>query len=154
MTSIASAFRQVSESSHYISIAPLQNKIFTSPLGSVAPWASSGATAAQGGGYVSTLSTAGALLRDMGKTVVSSGSYFRKVQLVVPFGTGLLLNAITNLPAATGAVSTVNTTAGQITLGVGGPAANGGVVPDFLTGYIQLGFEGGGVPAPVAKFGR
>jgi hypothetical protein len=36
---------------------------------------------------------------------------------------------------------------------VGGAAgtANG---QDYFTGYIELGFEGNGTPAPVARFGR
>ena len=149
MTSIGSAYRQNTESSHYISIAPLNNRIFTSPLGPVAPWASTGATLAQGGGFTSTLSTAGALLKDMGKSIVSTGSYFRKVQLVVPTGSGLIANNIT------GGTSVVTAGNNASTFGVGGVApVAGGAVPDFLTGYIQLGFEGGGVPAPVAKFGR
>ena len=137
MTSIGSFKRQTSnDSGYYIGIATLVNKIYTTPLGSPAPWASTGATAANGGGYASTVSSAGALLRDMGKTVVSSGAYFRKVQLVVPQGSATSGNA--------GLTST---------FGVAGPAPNGGVIPDYLTGYIQLGFEGGGVPAPVAKYG-
>jgi len=49
MTSIGSFTRQVTtDSSHYISIAPLTLQVFTSPLGLVAPWASTGALAAIG----------------------------------------------------------------------------------------------------------
>jgi hypothetical protein len=140
MTSIGNYKRQVSsDSAYFIGTAPLLSLIFTSPLGSIAPWASTGAAAVVGGGFASTVSTSGALLRDMGKTVVSSGAYFRKVQLVVPQGT---------------TYATAGTTS---TFGVAGPAPNGGgtntAPPDYLTGYIKLGFEGQGAPAPVAKYG-
>jgi len=67
-----------------------------------------------------------AVLKDMGKTVTSSLRTFRKVQLVYN--------------------STIST------FGVGGRAASLG--DDYYTGYIELGFEGSGNPAPVAHFGR
>ena len=72
--------------------------------------------------YLSTLSSmnAGGILRDMGKTVVSSNRTFRKVQLVAP----------------------------SLAAGVVGSAATSG---DYLTGYIELGWEGAGTPAPVAR---
>lgn len=82
---------------------------------------------------VSSLRTAGqAVLKDMGKTVVSSLRTFRKVQLVT-----------TNLIGANSTLST---------FGVGGRAASVG--DDYYTGYIELGFEANGTPAPVAHFGR
>jgi hypothetical protein len=92
---------------------------------------------AQGGGALShkltsTISAVGAggLLRDMGKTVVSSGRTFRKIQLM------------------TNAVSTG---------GVGGAAAGATANVDYLTGYIELasGFNslnGTTVVAPVAYY--
>jgi hypothetical protein len=92
---------------------------------STAQWAYWGSKA------TSSINAAGAgLLKDMGRTVVSSNRTFRKVQLVVNSGTQWLS-----------------------TFGVGGPA---GTVPnaDYFTGYIELGFDGSGTPAPVAHFGR
>lgn len=90
---------------------------------------------AQGGGapskFTSTISTvaAGGLLRDMGKTVVSAGRTFRKIQLMT---------------------STVSTG------GVNGTGAGGNPNVDYLTGYIELGsgFNGTGnsYPAPVAYY--
>ncbi len=69
---------------------------------------------------------AGGKLRDMGKTYVSSGRTFRKVQAIVP------------------------NTQTQSTFGVGGQvAANPN--QEYYTGYIELGWEGAGVPAPVAR---
>ena len=70
--------------------------------------------------------SAGSLIRDMGKTVVSSARTFRKVQYVISTNS---------------------------TFGVGGKSGTTPVV-DYLTGYVELGFEGGGVPTPVAHFGR
>lgn len=91
---------------------------------STAQWAYWGSKA------TSSINAAGAgLLKDLGRTVVSSNRTFRKVQLVV--------NSATTLS----------------TFGVGGPAgAQTGA--DYFTGYIELGFEGTGPPAPVARFGR
>ena len=94
---------------------------------STAQWANWGSKT------TSSINGAGAgILRDMGRTVVSSLRSFRKVQLV--------------LTGANGSNSTLST------FGVGGVAS--GLGQDYLTGYIELGFEGNGVPAPVAHFGR
>ena len=85
---------------------------------SVATWAAAGNASAGGPSVlVSTISAAGAggLLKDMGKTVVSSNRTFRKVQLVAP-------NSLS-------------------TSGVAGAPAD---VNPYLTGYIELssGFAG------------
>jgi hypothetical protein len=84
--------------------------------------------AVSGSRYTSSINGPGAgKLRDMGKTYVSASRVFRKVQLIVP-------------------VSTTN----QSTFGVEG---NQNTTPtvDYLTGYIELGWEGSGIPAPVAR---
>jgi len=98
---------------------------------STASWAYFGA-----GKSLSSLQAGAGLLKDMGRTVVSSLRTFRKVQLVT---TGVA-----------GSNSTLST------FGVGGAAgtAAGAVGQDYFTGYIELGFEGNGVPAPVARYGR
>ena len=131
MTSLLTSSRQVSnDSGYYIPVGSCVGKIFsynntTGLVGAAATWA----TNAQ----ISTafyVSSAGAgILRDMGKTVVSSGRTFRKVQLVL---------------------STPNT------FGVGGPAPTTSVGEDYLTGYIELGISGlaYGTVAPVAAYGR
>ena len=67
---------------------------------------------------------AGGKLRDMGKTYVSSGRTFRKVQ------------AIVQIPS---------------TFGVGGQSELAAPTADYYTGYIELGYEGFGNPAPVAR---
>lgn len=87
-----------------------------------------------GSRYLSSVNASGAgLLRDHGKTYLSGGRTFRKVQLVIPQSTGTLTS----------------------TFGVGGAT---GTTPnqDFLTGYIEVGFDAasGTVPTPVAKWGR
>jgi len=94
-----------------------------------AAWAQSGTTPSK---YTSTISSiaAGGVLRDMGKSVVSAGRVFRKVQLLT---------------------STVSTG------GVGGPVGSTNPVVDYLTGYIELGsgLANGGLPgtfAPVAYY--
>ena len=94
-----------------------------------ADWATPG-NAQSAGALLSSISTIGqgGLLRDMGKTVVSSNRTFRKVQLIAP-------------SPANGGVG-------------GGPSSSG----PFLSGYIELStgpqVNGNGVsgfiPAPVA----
>ena len=86
-----------------------------------------------GSRYLSSVNASGAgLLKDNGRTYVSGGRTFRRVQLVVPQSTG-----------------------SQSTFGVGGAT---GTTPnqDFLTGFIETGFDcaPGTSPTPVAKWGR
>jgi len=93
-----------------------------------ASWTASGASGA--GALLSTISSIGqgGLLRDMGKTVVSSNRTFRKVQLVV--------KGASTLAGATGVTGT------------------GAENQPYLTGYIELGTGNALVrdatPAPVA----
>lgn len=114
----------------YIYAEPTVSANNTMTAFSTAAWA----TDTLGGRYLSSLSSAAAgpgLLKDMGKTLVSSGRVFRKIQLVAP------------------------TAASGSTFGVAGDS--GTTSQDYLTGYIELGFGelgGNGVPAPVASFGR
>lgn len=82
-----------------------------------------------GTSFVSSINGPGAgRLRDLGKTYISASRAFRKVQLVW-YGTGA-----------------------NSTFGVNG-AANTSPDADYLTGFIELGWEGNGVPAPVARMG-
>jgi hypothetical protein len=89
----------------------------------VAPWAHGGASTSP---YVSTISTiaAGGVLRDLGKTVVSSGRTFRKIQLLVRV-------------VSTG--------------GVGGAAPGATANADYLTGYIELNSGGADLPGTAAS---
>ena len=96
-----------------------------------AVWGSTGSAPSK---YTSTISTigAGGVLRDLGKTVLSSGRVFRKIQLLV---------------------ATVST------FGVGGTAPGATANADYLTGYIELhsatqtdDVPGGTGPAQVAYY--
>ncbi len=71
------------------------------------------------------LSSGQCLLKDMGRTIVSAGRTFRRVQMVVPDATF----------SATG--------------GVGGGAS--GVDADYMCGYIELGLDGNGSPSPFVR---
>jgi hypothetical protein len=90
-----------------------------------------GSPAGPGNGttFLSSVNGPGAgKLKDLGKTYISASRAFRKVQLVW-YGTGA-----------------------PSTFGVNGAS---GTAPDqdYLTGYIELGWEGNGIPAPVARMG-
>ena len=103
----------------------------------------SGPYATTGNPYLSSISGAGqGLLKDMGKTVVSAGRTFRKVQLVVNNSQRAAINY---------ALST-NGVAGQNTYQAAGNT--GTAVQDFLTGFIEFGFDGTGPSAPVVQYGR
>jgi len=104
---------------------------------SVAPYATTGNP------YLSSISGAGqGILKDMGRTVVSAGRTFRRVQLVV--------NA--SRAGGTNFALSTNGVAGQNTFQAAGNS--GTAVQDFLTGFIEFGFEGTGPSAPVVQYGR
>jgi len=124
MTSATSHIKQnLNDVGFYIPVADIRTKVLnlSGTSLSTAVWANSGPTS-------SLISTAGgALLKDMGKTFISSSRVFRKIQLV-----------------RSGA-------AFASSFGVAGVPTVG---EEYLSGYIEMGFEGGGSPAPVAHFGR
>jgi hypothetical protein len=99
-----------------------------------ATWSGTG-VAGSGSKYTSSINGPGAgKLRDMGKTYVSSGRAFRKVQLIVP-----------------GTINGGATGAGVSTFGVAGQDEASAPTSDYLTGYIELGWEGQNQGAPVAR---
>ena len=137
MTSLLSGIKQIpANNGYYIPVANCINTFVQNNGTDAAP---------SFGQIVSTLSTAGAgvsslvnaagagVFRDMGKTLISSGRTFRKVQLLISTP-----DVSTGLPAATS--------------GVGGPS------PTYLTGYIILPGSGdganqvGGAPGAVGTF--
>jgi len=127
MTSLQTSIKQVdTENGYYVTLTAggLLRKVYgynaSNNQLSTVNWCNAGAPSTQ-------LASAGAVLRDMGKTVVSSLRTFRKVQLLLP--------------------------ASPSTFGVQGTQGTG-YNEDYCVGYIELGFEGNGTPAPVAKFGR
>ena len=82
--------------------------------------------------YISSINGSGnGILRDIGKQVISAGRVFRKVQLMV---------------RQTGSTSTFGVE--------GNTSATRQPNVDYLTGYIEFGFDGVGFPTPVAQFGR
>jgi hypothetical protein len=127
MTSLLRSSRQVStDGGYYISLSSLVSSIHS--YDSATHTLDRAEWTLGSGG--STISTLGCLLKDAGKTVVSSGRTFRKIQVV-----------------------SRQEGAGLDTFGVGGDVATADGA-DYLTGYIELGFEGSGKPALVAQFGR
>lgn len=156
MTSVSVRTRQVSnDSGYFIAVGSAANQIFATPdtSSAVVAWASTALSAAAvvgyGGGTAGAISaamyrasTVGTLFKDMGKTVVSSGTYFRKIQLVVPQGA-----------QATGAGHAPLSAGTTSTFGVAGPSG-AAAFGDFFVGYVKLGFDGQGTPAPLALFGR
>lgn len=119
----------VNDIGFFVPVASLTNQVYglNTTNGaltfSTASWAYFGP-----GRSMSSIQAGGGILKDMGKTVVSSLRTFRKVQVVLPSNSTLS------------------------TFGVGGRQT--GVGEDYLSGYIELGFEGNGTPAPVAHYGR
>lgn len=83
------------------------------------------ASGAQLPGGVSTLFLAGRIVKDMGKTVVSSSRTFRKIQAVV---------------ATSGGASAA--------LGVAGDATNN----NYASFYVEMGREGSGAPVPLVRY--
>jgi hypothetical protein len=138
MTSVQTRVRQ-NAPSHFMSISSLSGVVYAynpnanTTTFSTAQWAWAPQSGNQA--FLSTVTQPGALLKDLGKNVISSNRYFRKVQLVVRTGT-----------VASGGVL-------ASTFGVGGQATGTFPNADYLSGYIELGYEGGGVPAPVVQFG-
>jgi hypothetical protein len=143
MTSIGSDIKQIpNDARFYVPISSLaylggiNAKDATTGVLTQARWLvndfstnKSPAGAANGSSFLSSVNGPGTgRLRDLGKTYISASRAFRKVQLVW-YGTG----------------------AGS-TFGVNG---NSGTSPDsdYLTGFIELGWEGNGIPAPVARMG-
>ena len=130
MTSIPSFIKQIpTDARNFVPVSSLAyaggiNALNTTTgVLTTATWSGSGTNT--GTRYTSSINGPGAgKLRDMGKTYVSSGRVFRKVQLIVP-----------NAPSTFGVEGNTPTSPNQ----------------DYLTGYIELGWEGAGSPAPVAR---
>ena len=90
-------------------------------------WGNPTQNISQGTRGASTINGPGAgKLRDLGKTYISANRFFRKVQAIVP------------------------NTATTSTFGVEGKASTS-PAEDYYTGYIEIGWEGNGAPAPVVR---
>lgn len=143
MSSIPSYIKQIpTDARNFVPVSCLMNVIYglneATTVLAPASWAQGaviGGSPVSGSRYASSIASAGAgKLRDMGKTYVSSGRAFRKVQLIVP-----------------GTVAGVATGAGVSTFGVAGQSEAVAPTSDYLTGYIELGWEGQDTGAPVAR---
>lgn len=134
MTSLQTRPRQLnSDDGYFIPVGNCVGKVYaynpTALTFSTAMWAGNGNSQPIATAFTSSIASAGAgLLRDLGKTIVSSSRTFRKVQLVTSSAVG--------------------------SFGVGGNASTA-AGEDYLTGYIEIGFgTAQSTPAPVAKYGR
>jgi len=141
MSSVAARPKQIpANNGYYIAIADTRTTFYYNAGTDSAPLISTNAAALAS--KVSTiLATTGAIFRDHGKTLLSSGRVFRKVQLMVS------TNTVGNL--GTDGVS-----------GVASTTTN----PGYFTGYIELPGQGGnntgqgaasaaGPYTPVARLG-
>ncbi len=117
MTSLQTRLKQIpANDGYYITVADARNAFYvnigtdSAPLISTNLWARSTVTS-------TLIANPGGIFRDMGKTLISTGRVFRKVQLLVSSST---------------------------TEGVGGaPASTGAAASDYLTGFIELPGTGG-----------
>jgi hypothetical protein len=144
MSSIPSFIKQIpTDARNFIPVSSLLNIVYglneATATFTIASWSQGnsipGVASFTPSPYASSIASAGAgKLRDMGKTYVSSGRAFRKVQLIVPN----ILNG-----KAMGA--------GASTFGVAGESEAAAPTADYLTGYIELGWEGQNQGAPVAR---
>lgn len=138
MTSLLSGIKQIhSNQGYYIPVGNCTTTVFANIGTDAAPNFNNGT-------FVSSISTAGAsaliasagagVFRDMGKTLISSGRTFRKVQLLVSSSDVVVGN-------------------------VASSSGVGGVSPSYLTGYIILPGSGDGANqsgtgfTPVARLG-
>jgi hypothetical protein len=129
---VKAGFNQSGGAYLYIVDSALAGKlqVFTPGSGSggattVGTFATAGATDLPGG--LSTLFGSGRLVRDMGKTVVSAGRTFKKIQAVSPAG------ADNNSSA---------------TFGVTGPAGTA-TNPGYATFFVETGYAGANADASV-----
>ncbi len=146
MTSLQTSMKQIPAEAAYFRPVPslvanagaFSSNILTFTAGSGAPLRTSNSSTVGANGAFSVatwnagttnayslLSSGQCLLKDMGRTVVSAGRTFRRVQMVVPAASF----------SATG--------------GVEGAAS--GVDADYMCGYIELGLRGNGAPAPFVR---
>jgi hypothetical protein len=141
MTSLISQTKQIpTNSGYYINVGDCRLRYFQNngtdeivTMGANLYALSTANLLASGTSISTSLATAGgAVFKDMGKTLVSSGRVFRKVQLVANTGADLVTG----------------------TAGVGGVDT---APVNYLTGYIELpGQHGNGgysAPTPVARLG-
>lgn len=144
MTSLQTRIKQIATNDgYYVNVADSRTRVYQNNGTDAAPsFGQTVSSLSTLGGSVSTLlATAGsAIFRDHGKTLVSSGRVFRKVQLLVSTGvTGVGSEGVAGVDTA---------------------AATGTSTGNYLTMYLELpglgGISSGAAPAqysPVARLG-
>lgn len=140
MTSLISQTKQIpANAGYYINVGDCSTKFYQNngtdevPVIGANPYGLSTITTLTGTSLSTSMQTAGGVtFKDMGKTLVSSGRVFRKVQLVTNSGADLVTGT-----AGVGGVDTAPTA--------------------YVTGYIELpgqhGMGGYYAPTPVARLG-
>jgi hypothetical protein len=140
MTSLITHVKQIpANAGYYINVGDCRTKFFVNsgtdevPVIALNPYAQSTITTLTGITLSTSMATpAGVTFKDMGKSLVSSGRVFRKVQLVTNSGADLVTG----------------------TAGVGGVD---NTTSAYVTGYIELpgqhGMGGYYSPTPVARLG-
>ena len=136
----ASGFRgQKQTNGYFVPIGNCANKVlqyngsagaggsFLPGVFTAADWASNGSSASALTSSISTIA-AGGLLKDMGKTVVSSSRTFRKVQLVTATATGVSGTSTMNGPFLTGYI--------ELGTGNGGLPTTAGAPVAYMPGLI------------------
>ena len=84
MTSVSPHIKTIpSESAYFINVGSMANKVFNYNSASATPAFSTATWANQAGPSTMLTNIGGAILKDLGKTIVSSLRTFRKVQLVL-----------------------------------------------------------------------
>ena len=135
MTSLTSYIKQVpANAGYYITVADARPRFFANNgTDEIPAFGQMISTMSSSGAYVSSLiAVPGGVFKDMGKTLVSSGRVFRKVQMVAT-STSVLFG------------------------GTDGVAGADTLISAYLTGYIELpgqhGSGGFSAPTPVARLG-
>ena len=139
MTSLISQTKQIpANAGYYMTISSAVTTVYANQGTDELPVLSNPimASTLSTSGVYAAVNAAGAVLKDMGKTLVSSGRVFRKVQVVA--NTGAALESGSPLGTA----------------GVGGVDV---ATTNYITGFIELpGQHGSGgrfAPTPVARLG-
>jgi len=138
MTSLQSRYDQLPSNKLYVNLASLTSSITDSNLSTVS-WATAAAANYPALGLISTAGAA--VLRDMGKTIYLPSP--TRVPVSAVGGVSTVLRKVQLVPS--GALGSYGT----------GGSYSAGAVPDYFTGYIQLGgltYGGGnGSAARVAR---
>jgi hypothetical protein len=142
MSSVRSQTKQIPSNGYFITVGDVRNTFYQQTGTDALPrFTQSLSTLSTSGKAVSTLlSAAGGILRDHGKTLVSSGRVFRKVQVMT--GTSSIQVGETDGVAGQGyGVDALGTPSGYLTGYIELPGTGGttsGVLPGTAAGQVAL----------------